>query len=117
MKEFNLNQWLEDTAQTIADELHEADPNEYVDLFLEQLHQEVDRAVIYYSDAVAIIYALGYYSGYDESDFAPFKNISQIAFAGLYEHACDHMEPKVIDDKKGVLIRRGESSETLTAKE
>lgn len=117
MKEFNLNQWLEDTAQMIADELHEADPNEYVDGFYELLHQEIDRAVIYYSDAVAIIYELGFYSDYDQSEFAPFKNISQIAFAGLYEHACDHMEPKVIDNKKGVLIRRGETSETITAKE
>ena len=117
MKEFNLNQWIEETAQMIADELREADPNEYVDGFFELLHQEIDRAVIYYSDAVAIIYELGFYSDYDESEFAPFKNISQIAFAGLYETACERMEPKVTDSIKTVLIRRDETNETITAKE
>lgn len=117
MKEFNLNQWLEETAQMIADELREADPNEYVDGFFELLHQEIDRAVIYYADAVAIIYELGFYSDYDKSDFAPFKNISQIAFAGLYETACERMEPKVTNEIKTVLIRDGETSETITAKE
>ena len=117
MKEFNLNQWLEETAQMIADELHETDPSEYVDGFFELLHQEIDRAVIYYSDAVAIIYELGFYSDYDQSDFAPFKNISQIAFAGLYETACERLEPKVVNEIKTVLIHHGETSETITAKQ
>ena len=109
MKEFNLNKWLEETAQMIADELREADPNEYVDGFYELLHQEIDRAVIYYSDAVAIIYELGFYSDYDKSDFAPFKNISQIAFAGLYETACERMEPNVTDLGKGIRVVDGDT--------
>lgn len=97
MKDFDLNTWLFDTAQSIADELKDADENEHGDRFYELLNEEIERAVIYYSDAVAIVSACQFFSGYDEHEMAPFKNMSQIAFAGLYDEASEKMQLKEND--------------------
>lgn len=117
MRDFNLNQWLEDTAQMIADELKDTDPNEYVDAFWDLLHQEIDRAVIYYADAVAIVSELGFFNGYKSHELAPFDNISQIAYAGLYDEASEKMEPKVMDDIKTVLVEIHGTTEEIKGKE
>ena len=102
---FNLNTWITDTAELIAEELKDANESDFEDRFYELLHQEVDTAVIYYTDAVAIILELGAFSGYEESEFYPFNNISQIAYAALLEAANENISPQWIDDTKGVSIK------------
>jgi len=54
---------------------------------------------------VAIILELGAFSGYEESEFYPFNNISQIAYAALLEAANENMSPQWINDTKGVSIK------------
>lgn len=49
----------------------------------------IDNQVIYYSDAAEIVMVTGYYTGYQDSEFAPFDNISQLAYAALMELATD----------------------------
>ena len=74
------------------------------DRFYEILAQEIDTAVIYYVDAVAIILSLGAFSGYEESEFFPFTNISQIAYHALYEEATEKLTLNSSPDMTTVLI-------------
>jgi hypothetical protein len=93
-KEFDAYKWLNEVAEEFTAELQKVEANEVEDQYWSLLHNELDRAVIYYSDAVAIINAIGFFSGYDENEYYPFKNISQLAYAGLYEYASEKLELK-----------------------
>lgn len=106
MKEFNPHVWLDDTVELIKENLNDANENDFEERFNTILEQEIDTAVIYYTDAVAIILALGVFNGYEDSEFFPFTNISQIAYAGLYEWAHERISPVWVDDKKGVSIKK-----------
>ena len=117
MEDFNLNGWLDDTAQMIANELRDTDPNEYGDAFYEMLHEEVDRAVIYYSPAMAIIREVGFFNGYKDHELAPFDNISQIAYAGLYDEAISRMDAIVHDGEKFIRVITGDRFEEFSANE
>ena len=104
MKEFDFHTWLNDTAETINENLKGVNENEANDRFYEILAQEIDTAVIYYVDAVAIILSLGAFSGYEDSEFFPFTNISQIAYHALYEEATEKLNLNVSPDMTTVLI-------------
>lgn len=59
---------------------------EYGDDGLDTVYTLIDNQVTYYSDSVDIVASLGYFSGYEQSEFYPFKDISQLAYAALYAY-------------------------------
>lgn len=62
---------------------------------MEIIHEEIDRAVIYYSDAMEIVYVLNFYSWGDTlsaHEFGEIKNISHLAYIALYDYAVDNLE-------------------------
>jgi len=71
-------------------------PAELAEIHEEEITQAVwhylDNAVIYYSDSANIVAELGYWNGWNELEIlggeAP-NNISQLAFAVLYQYASD----------------------------
>jgi len=64
----------------------------YEEEITEAIWQHIDNAVIYYTDAAHIVLEFGCYNGWNELELlggeAP-TNISQLAFAILYESAFD----------------------------
>ena len=68
----------------LNDQLLEA--KEYEDDPQEAVFSLLDNEVTYYSDSVDIVGSLGYFGGYDQSEFYPFKDISQLAYAALYTY-------------------------------
>ena len=64
----------------------------YEEEITEAVWQHLDNAVLYYSDSANIVTELKYWNGWDELEIlggeAP-NNISQLAFAVLYQYASD----------------------------
>ena len=96
----DIEQVIKETAAEIysgldLDEKQER-PSELAERYEEEITQAVwqhlDNAVIYYSDSAEIVAELGYWNGWSELDIlggeAP-DNISQLAFAVLYQYAQD----------------------------
>jgi hypothetical protein len=62
-----------------------AEAAEYGDDEMDAVYQLIDNEVIYNYQAAQIVMELAYYSGWSDSEYAPFDNISQLAFAALVE--------------------------------
>lgn len=96
----DIEQVIKETASEVYSGLNldekQEDPAElaerYEDEITQAVWQHLDNAVIYYSDSANIVAELGYWSGWDELEIlggeAP-NNISQLAFAVLYQCAID----------------------------
>ena len=102
--QFDYLREIEQVIKETASEIHsgldldekQEHPSELAERYEEEITQAVwqylDNAVIYYSDSANIVAELGYWNGWDELEIlggeAP-NNISQLAFAVLYQCAID----------------------------
>ena len=83
MANFNKYDFLEDLKDTIE----QSDSGDVWDL----IHQEIDNAVIYYSDCFAILQEL-HFTDWKDNEFGEVTNITQLAFIALYEFVVDNLE-------------------------
>ena len=107
MERFNKYQFVAD----LEAELLEAVSSEQIedtDQVWDWIHQSIDSAVIYYADCFEIVRELGF-TDWEGNEFGPITNISQAAYAALYEHVNENIdlteveqaiENKVEKDKK-----------------
>ena len=82
MSAFNENNFLLELEDTITVEQPE-------DVW-ELIHQEIDRECTYYSDCFDIVKALNFTS-WENNDFGDITNITEAAFAALYEWVQDNI--------------------------
>tara|TARA_R110001606_G_C14962406_1_gene602041 strand:+ start:194 stop:505 length:312 start_codon:yes stop_codon:yes gene_type:complete len=87
MSIFNEYNFLEELEDSIKSEQPE-------DVW-EMIHQEIDSAVIYYSDCFDIIKALSYTS-WEDNEFGEINNITQLAFTALYEFVSENINVEVV---------------------
>lgn len=64
-----------------------AEAREYGEDETDALYQFIDNRVIYFGEAAEIVKETGFWSGWSDSEYAPFDNISQVAYAALVELA------------------------------
>lgn len=55
------------------------------------IHEEIDNAVIYYTDCVAIVASLQYWD-WEENEMGRIDNITQLAWVALYEYVVDNIK-------------------------
>ena len=80
---FNKYEYLESLQQQIS----ELDVNQDKEMFL---HEELDRAVIWYSDCWDICKE---FNAFDfETTLGKAENLSQLAYGVLYEYVYDNLE-------------------------
>lgn len=96
----DIEQVIKETAAEVYSGLDvdekQDDPSELAERYEDEITQAVfyhlDNAVIYYRDSAEIVAELGYWNGWKDLDIlggeAP-DNISQLAFAVLYQYAKD----------------------------
>jgi hypothetical protein len=87
---FNKYKWIEETEQLLKEYILESIKNDHsVDAsdLAEQLNNEIDNDVIYYNHCWDICKGIAPNSEWDKMELAPITNISQLAFAALYEYA------------------------------
>lgn len=90
MERFNKYQFVAD----LEAELLEAVSSEQIDDIdqaWEWIHQSIDSAVIYYADCFEIVRELGF-TDWEGNEFGPITNISQAAYAALYEHVNENID-------------------------
>ena len=80
---FNKYDYLQD----LQDLIKEENPSDV----WEFIHQEIDNAVMYYSDCFAIIKEL-HCTHWEDNEFGNITNISQLAFVALYDFVVDNLE-------------------------
>jgi len=83
MKTFNEYAFLEDLQTTIKEE----NPTDVWEL----IHEEIERECIYYADCFEIVRAL-YITDWKDNEFGEITNITQLAFAALYEYVSENLE-------------------------
>ncbi len=83
MKTFNEYAFLEDLQTTIKQE----NPTDVWEL----IHEEIERECIYYADCFEIVRAL-HITDWKDNEFGEITNITQLAFATLYEFVSDNLE-------------------------
>ncbi len=83
MKTFNEYAFLEDLQTTIKQE----NPTDVWEL----IHEEIERECIYYADCFEIVRAL-HITDWKDNEFGEITNITQLAFAALYEFVSDNLE-------------------------
>ncbi len=83
MANFNKYDYLED--------LHDSITSENPTDVWEFIHQDIDNAVIYYSDCFAILQEL-HFTDWKDIQFGKVTNITQLAFIALYEFVVDNLE-------------------------
>jgi hypothetical protein len=98
---FNKYQWLEEQTKSLNEYLkfnkENGNQTDYDELF-EQLLQEIDNDCIYYSNCWDICKQLAPVDEWDKMELAPITNISQLAYAALYEFATDNINIQEILD-------------------
>ncbi len=90
MERFNKYQFVAD----LEAELLEAVSSEQIDDIdqaWDWIHQSIDSAVIYYADCFEIVRELGF-TDWEGNEFGPITNISQAAYAALYEHVNENID-------------------------
>jgi len=92
---FNKYKWIEEQEQMLREFIIESIKNDHsVDTgdLAEQLNNDIDNDVIYYSHCWEICKELAPSHDWDKLDFAPINSISQLAFAALYEFAYESLD-------------------------
>jgi hypothetical protein len=92
---FNKYKWIEETEQLLKEYILESIKNDHsVDAgdLAEQLNNEIDNDVIYYNDCWDICKEIAPNYDWDKMELAPITNISQLAFAALYEYAYQNID-------------------------
>ena len=83
MKTFNEYAFLEDLQTTIKQE----NPTDVWEL----IYEEIERECIYYADCFEIVRAL-HITDWKDNEFGEITNITQLAFAALYEYVSENLE-------------------------
>jgi len=83
MANFSKDDFLDYLKDSIKEE-NPSEINEFID-------EEIERAVIYYSDCFAIIEDL-HVTDWKDSDFGEITNITQLAFVSLSEFVFDNLD-------------------------
>ena len=83
MKTFNEYAFLEDLKTIIKEE----NPTDVWEL----IHEEIERECIYYADCFEIVRAL-HITDWKDNEFGEITNITQLAFAALYEYVSENLE-------------------------
>jgi len=83
MANFSKDDFLDYLKDLIKEE-NPSEINEFID-------EEIERAVIYYSDCFAIIEDL-HVTDWKDSDFGEITNITQLAFVSLSEFVFDNLD-------------------------
>ena len=96
---FNQYKWLEEQKQSLREYLTN-DPEATYDDLHDQLLADIDNDCIYYHNCWDICKQIAPSNGWDDLEFAPITNISQLAYAALYEFATDNLDIQDILDGK-----------------
>ena len=92
---FNKYKWLEEQTDSLVEYIkydHENGNQTDLDSLQDKLHTDLDTEVIYYSHCWDICKELAQAYEWDTSDFAPINNVSQLAYAALYEWAMEKID-------------------------
>jgi hypothetical protein len=90
---FNKYKWLEEQTESLTEHLQH-DPEATYDDLHEKLLQDIDTDCIYYADCFDIIKEL-HFTDFTDSEFT-ITNVSQAAYAALYEFATDNLDINAI---------------------
>jgi len=90
MERFNKYQFVADLEAELLEAVA-SDQIEDIDQIVEWIHQSIDNAVIYCSDCFEIVRELGF-TDWEGNEFGPITNISQAAYAALYEHVNENID-------------------------
>ena len=90
MERFNKYQFVADLEAELLEAVV-SDQIEDIDQIVDWIHQSIDNAVIYYADCFEIVRELGF-TDWEGNEFGPITNISQAAYAALYEHVNENID-------------------------
>jgi len=90
MERFNKYQFVADLEVELLEAVA-SDQLKSTDQVWDWIHQSIDCAVIYYADCFDIVRELGF-TDWEHAEFAPITNISQAAYAALYEHVNENID-------------------------
>lgn len=90
MERFNKYQFVADLEAELLEAVA-SDQIEDIDQIVDWIHQSIDNAVIYYADCFDIVRELGF-TDWEGNEFGPITNISQAAYAALYEHVNENID-------------------------
>ena len=92
---FNKYKWLKEQTESLKEyinyEVAHGNTVDYSDL-QEQLHNDIDRDVIYYSDCWDICKELAEVTEWDKMELGPITSLQQLAYASLYEFANENLD-------------------------
>ena len=92
---FNKYKWLEEQTDSLVEYIkydHENGNQTDLDSLQDKLHIDLDTEVIYYNHCWDICKELASPCEWDTSDFSPVNNVSQLAYAALYEWAMEKID-------------------------
>ena len=92
---FNKYKWLEEQTDSLVEYIkydHDNGNQTDLDSLQDKLHIDLDTEVIYYNHCWDICKELALPCEWDTSDFAPINNVSQLAYAALYEWAMEKID-------------------------
>jgi hypothetical protein len=90
---FNKYKWLEEQTESLTEYLQH-DPEATYDDLHDYMMTDIDNACIYYATCFDIIKEL-HFTDFTDSDFT-VSNVSQAAYAALYEFATDNLDINTI---------------------
>jgi hypothetical protein len=88
---FNKYQWLEEQKKSLREYLANEPEATYDDLY-DHMLSDIDNDCIYYTNCWDICKQLAPVDEWDKMELAPITNISQLAYAALYEFATDNID-------------------------
>jgi hypothetical protein len=86
---FNKYTWLQEQTESLKDHIRN-DHDATIDDLQEQLHYDIDNDCIYYVNCFDIIKGLNF-TDFTSTDFE-VTNVSEAAFAALYEYAYENLD-------------------------
>lgn len=92
---FNKYKWLEEQTESLIEYIKEDHKNGNrtdLDSLQEKLHIDLDTEVIYYNHCWDICKELASPCEWDLSEWGPINNVSQLAYAALYEWAMQKID-------------------------
>ena len=95
MGNWNKYGFLEDLKDTLIEAINDGYLNNSDDIF-EYVSNEIERSVIYYSDCWDIAQELNL-TDFTDFELGEAKNVSQLAYYGLYEYVQDEFDYNEIE--------------------
>lgn len=98
MMGFNKYEWLEEQTDSLNEYLMHEPEATYDDLH-DHLMSDIDNDCIYYHHCWDICKELAPVDEWDTMELGPITNLTQLAYASLYEYATDNLDiQKIIDN-------------------